>query len=196
MAQTTTTTTTEASTSASTTADASPAPAPAAPAPSAEDPLEGLSPTDLRIKLDHARKQLRAHLDKKRKLDRDLALLEQSIYAFEGSYLSDALFQPPASNNPQTPASSGTGAQFGNIIRGYDSYLKAPSASAQDRKRLRPGDPPSDKERMFSASSATFHRSIELRAAETAASASVEPESDDDYSASSTNRRKQRSTRH
>lgn len=158
MAQTTTTTTTEASTSASTTADASPAPAPAAPAPSAEDPLEGLSPTDLRIKLDHARKQLRAHLDKKRKLDRDLALLEQSIYAFEGSYLSDALFQPPASNNPQTPASSGTGAQFGNIIRGYDSYLKAPSASAQDRKRLRPGDPPSDKERMFSASSATFHR--------------------------------------
>ena len=211
MAQTTTTTT-EASTSASTTADASPAP----PAPEA-DPLQGLSPTDLRIKLDQARKQLRAHLDKKRKLDRDLAVLEQSIYAFEGSYLSDALFQPPPHNNPNNPQSNTTGTQFGNIIRGYDSYLKAPSASAQDRKRLRPGDPPSDKERMFSASSATFHRvslpvpccrcmeslltrvytqSIELRAAETAASVSVEPESDDDYSGSSNNRRKQRSTRH
>lgn len=216
MAQTTTTTTTtEASTSTSTTADASPAPAP--PAPPEADPLQGLSPTDLRIKLDQARKQLRAHLDKKRKLDRDLAVLEQSIYAFEGSYLSDALFQPPPNNNNNPNNNPGT--QFGNIIRGYDSYLKAPSASAQDRKRLRPGDPPSDKERMFSASSATFHRvsparslpccrymeslltrvyaqSIELRAAETAASVSVEPESDDDYSGSSNNRRKQRSTRH
>ena len=55
-------------------------------------------------------------------------------------------------------AAAASASQFGNIIRGYDSYLKAPSASAQDRKRFRPGDPPSDKERMFSASSATFHR--------------------------------------
>lgn len=35
-------------------------------------PLDGLSPTDLRIKLEHARKNLRNQLDKKRKIDRDL----------------------------------------------------------------------------------------------------------------------------
>ncbi|GAA5992187.1 hypothetical protein JCM10908_001810 [Rhodotorula pacifica] len=188
-------TSTDASNSASTTAAASPQPAPP-PNPTQQQhshPLDGLSPTDLRIKLDQARKELRTSLDKKRKLDRDLATLEQSIYAFEGSYLSDALFPPSATANQAT--SNATSSQFGNIIRGYDSYLKAPSASAQDRKRFRPGDPPSDKERMFSASSATFHRSVELRAAETAASVSVEPESDDDYG-SSTTRRKQRGNRH
>ncbi|GAA5869345.1 hypothetical protein JCM3774_004211 [Rhodotorula dairenensis] len=201
-----------ASTSASTTAAASPAPPSAANAPAsvaAANALDGLSATDLRIRLDRARKQLRSDLDKKRKLDRDLAQLEQQIYAFEGSYLSDSLFPNPAtSGNPAGAGGGGANAanaaaaaaatsQFGNIIRGYDSYLKAPSASAQDRKRFRPGDPPSDKERMFSASSATFHRSVELRAAETAASVSVEPESEDDYgSATNNSRRKQRTGRH
>ncbi|TNY23911.1 hypothetical protein DMC30DRAFT_332512, partial [Rhodotorula diobovata] len=144
-------------------------------------PLDGLSPTDLRIKLEHARKNLRNQLDKKRKIDRDLATLEQSIYAFEGSYLSDALFPASSAANASGSSSSASGAQFGNIIRGYDSYLKAPSSSAGDRRKVgRPGDGPNDKERMFSASSATYHRSIELRAAE--AAASVEPESDDDAS--------------
>lgn len=163
-----------------------PAPSPAAqqgeqppPPPQQQHPLDGLSPTDLRNKLDAARKDLRGHLERKRRIDRDLvrdprlalpvssdqaaglsmlcertqATLEQSIYAFEGSYLSDALF--PASSNTTSSATS----QFGNIIRGYDSYLKAPSASGGDRKRGgRVGEGALDKERMFSASSATYQR--------------------------------------
>ncbi|GJN93112.1 hypothetical protein Rhopal_006157-T1 [Rhodotorula paludigena] len=154
----------------------------APPPPQQQHPLDGLSPTDLRNKLDAARKDLRGHLERKRRIDRDLATLEQSIYAFEGSYLSDALF--PASSNTTSSATS----QFGNIIRGYDSYLKAPSASGGDRKRGgRVGEGALDKERMFSASSATYQRSVELRQAE--AAASVEPESDDD---SSRNRKRNR----
>ncbi|GAA6049951.1 hypothetical protein JCM3770_007065 [Rhodotorula araucariae] len=154
--------------------------APPPPAGSTPHPLDALSPTDLRIKLEHARKNLRAQLDKKRKIDRDLATLEQSIYNFEGSYLSDALF--PASTNGANSSASASAAQFGNIIRGYDSYLKAPAGGGSDRRKVaRPGEAPNDKERMFSASSATYQRSIELRAAETAAS--VEPESDDDAGA-------------
>ncbi|BGP02888.1 hypothetical protein RTG_02996 [Rhodotorula toruloides ATCC 204091] len=145
--------------------------------PKQPHPLDGLSPTDLRIKLEQSRKDLRGMLEKKRKIDRDLATLEASIYAFEGSYLSDSLF--PSSSTSQS--SSAAAAQFGNIIRGYDSYLKAPSSSSGDRKRGgRPGDNAAEKERMFSASSATYQRSIELRSAEHTASASVEPESDED----------------
>ncbi|BGP51065.1 Chromatin modification-related protein meaf6 [Rhodotorula kratochvilovae] len=163
---------------ASTSTAAPPAPAPAPPPTgTTPHPLDGLSPTDLRIKLEHARKSLRAHLDKKRKIDRDLAVLEQSIYNFEGSYLSDGLFPASATAN----SSSASAAQFGNIIRGYDSYLKAPAGGGGDRRKVgRPGEGPNDKERMFSASSATYQRSIDLRTAE--AAASVEPESDDDAS--------------
>jgi len=185
-------------------ATASPAPpapptAPAAPPTTTTStgttpsPLDALSQTDLRIKLEHARKTLRNQLDKKRKIDRDLvrpsslsslsspllthsrpppqATLEQSIYAFEGSYLSDALFSTSSSSssggaNPSS-SSSISGAQFGNIIRGYDSYLKAPSSSGGDRRKMGGGGGggagggaggANDKERMFSASSATYHR--------------------------------------
>ncbi|GAA5968467.1 hypothetical protein JCM11641_007645 [Rhodosporidiobolus odoratus] len=139
-------------------------------------PLDGLSPTDLRNKLEQSRKDLRGYLDRKRKIDRDLASLEASIYAFEGSYLSDNLL--PASTGAN--AASAAAAQFGNIIRGYDSYIKAQASVGGDRKRGgRPGEGAAlDKERMFSASSATFQRSIELRAAEVANSAMSESEED------------------
>ncbi|GAA6016100.1 hypothetical protein JCM11491_000668 [Sporobolomyces phaffii] len=145
-----------------------PAPAPAAkPVPS---PLDGLSPADLRKKLEENRTLLRTQLEKKRKLDRDLAVLETSIYAFEGSYLSDSLFPPSATSN----AASTAAAQFGNIIRGYDSYLKAPSAGSGDRnKRGRGPEGVNERERMFSASSATYTKSVELRQAELAAAGLV-----------------------
>lgn len=79
--------------------------------------------------------------------------METSIYAFEGSYLSDSLFPPSATSN----AASTAAAQFGNIIRGYDSYLKAPSAGSGDRnKRGRGPEGVNERERMFSASSATY----------------------------------------
>ncbi|CEQ40949.1 SPOSA6832_02617 [Sporobolomyces salmonicolor] len=156
----------------------------AQPPPAPPHPLEGLSPTDLRAKLDHSRKVLRAYLDKKRKLDRDLAALESSIHAFEGSYLSDALFPSSATSN----AASAAAAQFGNIIRGYDSYLKAPSASGADRnKRVRTGEV-NERERMFSASSATYLKSIELRTAEVSAGG-AESASDDDTSSNSRRKR-------
>ncbi|GAA5916756.1 hypothetical protein JCM5296_002135 [Sporobolomyces johnsonii] len=156
----------------------------AQPPPAPPHPLDGLSPTDLRAKLDQSRKVLRAYLDKKRKLDRDLASLESSIHAFEGSYLSDALFPSSAASN----AASAAAAQFGNIIRGYDSYLKAPSASGADRnKRARTGEV-NERERMFSASSATYLKSIELRTAEISAGG-VESASEEDTSSNSRRKR-------
>lgn len=49
--------------------------------------------------------------------------LEASIYAFEGSYLSDALL--PASSTSSTGA-----AQFGNIIKGCE-FAFGPSLTSQ-----------------------------------------------------------------
>ncbi|BGP19440.1 hypothetical protein JCM10213_000679 [Rhodosporidiobolus nylandii] len=152
-------------------------------APTQQHPLDGLSPTDLRNKLEQSRKDLRGYLDRKRKIDRDLATLEASIYAFEGSYLSDNLI--PASGGAN--AASAAAAQFGNIIRGYDSYLKAPAGGGGDRKRGRIGEGPNDKERMFSSSSGTYQRSIELRAAEI--STSVVSESEEDTSSNGRRKR-------
>lgn len=107
--------------------------------------FEGLSAQDLRKQMETVKRDLRAHLDRKKKIDRELATLEASIYAFEGSYLSDNLFQ------------SSSGVTFGNIIKGYDAYLKAPPSTA-DRKRARGYDEPRDSDRMFSRSSATFQK--------------------------------------
>ncbi|GAA5886292.1 hypothetical protein JCM6882_001593 [Rhodosporidiobolus microsporus] len=148
-------------------------------------PLDGLSPTDLRNKLEQSRKDLRGYLERKRRIDRDLATLEASIYAFEGSYLSDNLLPTSASAN----AASAAAAQFGNIIRGYDSYSKAPAGGGGDRKRGgvgRAGEGLQEKERLFSASSSTYQRSIDLRSAEVAASVVSESEED----TASGNRRK------
>ncbi|GAA6040839.1 hypothetical protein JCM8097_007741 [Rhodosporidiobolus ruineniae] len=172
-----------ASTPAAANGDASTSSAPAPPPP---HPLDGLSPTDLRNKLDNSRQDLRQFLERKRKIDRDLATLEASIYAFEGSYLSDNLL--PASSGAN--AASTAAAQFGNIIRGYDSYLKAPAGGGGDRKRGRVGEGANEKERMFSASSATYQRSLDLRQAEIAASVMSESEED----ASSSSRRKRSRT--
>ncbi|KAM0752021.1 NuA4-domain-containing protein [Meredithblackwellia eburnea MCA 4105] len=130
---------------------------PAAPAAPAEPPAD---PAELRRKLENNRRELRMYLDKKRKIDRDLISLEASIYAFEGSYLSDALL--PAT----TPAAGATSQpnQFGNIIKGYESYLKSgPSAGGGDRKRGRQGEEARDNDRMFSRSSATFQKAIDMR---------------------------------
>ncbi|GAA5840422.1 hypothetical protein JCM3766R1_000284 [Sporobolomyces carnicolor] len=145
-------------------------PAPAPPAKPQPSPLDGLSPAELRKKLEDGRALLRTQIEKKRKLDRDLAVLETSIYAFEGSYLSDSLLPPSTTSN----AASTAAAQFGNIIRGYDSYLKAPSSASSDRnKRVRGPEGVNERERMFSASSATYTKSVELRQAELAAAGLV-----------------------
>ena len=75
--------------------------------------------------------------------------MESSIYAFEGSYLSDTLLPINAS------AANNASSQFGNIIRGYDSYLKAP-ATGSDRKRGRHVEEARESERIFSKSSSTY----------------------------------------
>ncbi|KAK4057469.1 hypothetical protein OIO90_001538 [Microbotryomycetes sp. JL221] len=148
--------------------------APAKPA----SPLDGLSPQDLRRKLDAGRKVLREVLDRKKKVDQELAALESSIYAFEGSYLADQLF-------PASAQSSSGPVHFGNIIKGYDSYLKATGGNT-DRKRSRGTEEPRQSDRMFSMSSATYQK-VADRLTETS---TVADSASDDETSSSTGRRK------
>ena len=69
----------------------------------AVDPNEDRATTQRRYEV--ARKELRELLDRKRQADRDLATLESQIYKLETAYLEDTQ-------------------QGGNIVRGFDGYLK------------------------------------------------------------------------
>jgi chromatin modification-related protein EAF6 len=91
---------------------------------------------------------LRSGLERKRLIDKALIDLESQIYLFEGSYLSST-------------ASSG-----GNIVKGFDAYLKTTNPNAASLAAIsgRGGaDAVQPEDRIFSASSATFERSIELK---------------------------------
>ncbi|KAM0786833.1 hypothetical protein ACM66B_002261 [Microbotryomycetes sp. NB124-2] len=140
------------------------------------NPLDSLSPAEVRKKLEASRKELRTYLERKKKVDQELATLEASIYAFEGSYLADQLFPAQASNGP---------ANFGNIIKGYDSYVKAASSNA-DRKRGRGTDEPRSSDRMFSMSSSTYQKVVDVRPTEALA------DSSDDETSSSAGRKKRK----
>lgn len=101
---------------------------------------------------------------------------ESAIYAFETSYLSVDLSAGP------------TNATFGNIVKGYDSYLKSGAAAAEAARKkqsssstrghggLGPGyatgiagpggsilQPVLDEDRIFSRSSGTYLDSLHLR---------------------------------
>ncbi|KAI5786458.1 histone acetyltransferase subunit NuA4-domain-containing protein [Peziza echinospora] len=76
---------------------------------------------------DKIRKDLREMLQRKKVLDRNLSVLEDQIAKLESSYLED------------TPN--------GNIIRGFDNYIKG--TAARRRNAI------SDSDRVFSLSSAT-----------------------------------------
>lgn len=79
------------------------------------------------------RTTLRGTLDKKRKLDEQLAALEDQIFKLEGAYLEET------SNS-------------GNIVRGFDGWVKGVSVggrAADDRRRGRVRD----EDRVFSRSS-------------------------------------------
>ncbi|KAH9808706.1 histone acetyltransferase subunit NuA4-domain-containing protein [Melampsora americana] len=126
---------------------------------------------ELRQKLETAKKELNQTLLKKRKLDKELASLEATLYADETAYLTH-----PTANS------------FGNIVKGYEAYVKAPPSvtigangiSSVDhhstrRKRTTTstfGTPSllnphtevvGDAERVFSKSSGSYLRALESR---------------------------------
>jgi chromatin modification-related protein EAF6 len=79
------------------------------------------------------KKELKDLIAKKRTVDKSLSALEDTIFKYEGSYLEDT--------------------QNGNIIRGFDNYLKAPI----NRRR----GAVSDNDRIFSLSSASYLRAMQ-----------------------------------
>ncbi|KAL5524704.1 EAF6 [Sanghuangporus sanghuang] len=93
-----------------------------------------------KARYDAARKELIQALQKKRLVDRQLAQLEVQIYNFEGSYLSE------------TAQHSG-----GNIIQGFDGYLKTQSVGRRRHE-------PTDADRVFSNSSLSYQKSLDLLA--------------------------------
>ncbi|KAH9991279.1 NuA4-domain-containing protein [Russula vinacea] len=84
-----------------------------------------------------SKKELIQALVKRRALDKQLAQIEVQIHALEGQYLVE------------TSAHSG-----GNIIHGFEGYLK--NQVTKKRYEL------SDADRLFSTSSLTYQRSLEL----------------------------------
>lgn len=83
------------------------------------------------------RANLRQILDKKRKLDEQLAAVEDSIFKAEGTYLEET-------------------ANSGNIVRGFDGWVKGVQVSgrggADDRRRGRVRE----EDRVFSRSSVSW----------------------------------------
>lgn len=109
----------------------------------------------LPVSLDEANQRyesLKSHfkegLQRKRQADQELTDIESQIYLYEGSYLN-------------TTSLSG-----GNVIRGFDTYLKASAGSAGGARAPSVANSPDD--RMFSTSSATFQRSLALKINENA----------------------------
>lgn len=93
------------------------------------------------------RTTLRGTLDKKRKLDDQLAALEDQIFKLEGAYLEET------SNS-------------GNIVRGFDGWVKGVSVGgrgADDRRRGRVRD----EDRVFSHSSVGWMKVSALKSPET-----------------------------
>lgn len=97
---------------------------------------------------DTVKAKLKEGLERKRKTDQALTDLESQIYLYEGSYLSST-------------AQSG-----GNVIRGFDAYLKTGAASVTST-RAAAAPTVSNDDRLFSTSSATYQRSLALKMNET-----------------------------
>lgn len=95
------------------------------------------------------KKELKEGLEKKRQLDHELTDLESQIYLYEGSYLNS------------------TALSGGNVIRGFDTYLKANVGTNPGNRAPIHQNPTSD-DRMFSSSSATYQRSLVLKTNEPA----------------------------
>jgi len=100
--------------------------------------MSGDAPPEDKAKYDVARKELMQALTKRRFVDKQLSQLEVQIYNLEGSYLIE------------TAAHSG-----GNIIHGFEGYLKNPTGGRRKYEV-------SDADRVFSNSSLTYKKSLEL----------------------------------
>ncbi|RMZ83404.1 hypothetical protein DV737_g1637, partial [Chaetothyriales sp. CBS 132003] len=88
------------------------------------------------------RRDLRDTLQKKRVLDRNLAAIEDQIYRQETSYLEET-------------------SAAGNIVKGFDNYIKASAVSASANAaggNTISGTPVNDSDRIFSKSSVSFSR--------------------------------------
>ena len=98
------------------------------------------------------KKDLRETLNKKRTLDKNMATLEDQIYRYETSYLEET--------------------SAGNIIKGFDNYIKGSAAPGSSTTTTntggggagtstrRKGGPGMDVDRVFSRSSASFMREL------------------------------------
>ena len=89
------------------------------------------------------RQTLRQTLDKKRKLDDQLAAIEDQIFKAEGTYLEET-------------------ANSGNIVRGFDGWVKGVQIGGRagdDRRRGRVRD----EDRVFSRSSVSWMRVSPIR---------------------------------
>jgi len=95
------------------------------------------SPED-NVRFETLKKELAEQLGRKRATERQLAQLELQLYSLENSYLTE------------TMAHSG-----GNVILGFDAYHKTQS-SGRRRHEI------TDADRMFSNSSLTYQKSLEL----------------------------------
>ncbi|TPX33305.1 hypothetical protein SmJEL517_g03739 [Synchytrium microbalum] len=89
--------------------------------------------------LTEAEKTLQDLVTKKKIIDKQLATVEASIYALEESYLTDTQ-------------------QYGNVVRGFDGYLQGRT----DKKKYKINEA----DRLFSQSSVTYHRALEIKARE------------------------------
>ncbi|MBW0471564.1 hypothetical protein O181_011279 [Austropuccinia psidii MF-1] len=131
---------------------------------------------ELSERLEAAKKDLAMNLAKKKKLDKELNALEATLYAHETAYLTD-----PSANS------------FGNIVKGYEAYVKAPPSTtiagdhpSTRRKRTytysnlgsnAPTELVGDAERIFSKSSGSYARALELRNKEHESNVTSEQES-------------------
>ncbi|KAJ3035922.1 hypothetical protein HDV00_003323 [Rhizophlyctis rosea] len=88
--------------------------------------------------LAEAERDLQELISRKKTVDRNLADLERKIYALETSYLEET--------------------QYGNIIKGFEGYLSGRGEKKQ--KFLQ------DTDRLFSLSSATWQKALEVHARE------------------------------
>ncbi|KAF5369395.1 hypothetical protein D9758_002801 [Tetrapyrgos nigripes] len=97
---------------------------------------------DEKARYEALKRELMAALPKKRAMDRKLANLEMQIYNLEHTYLTE------------TTAHSG-----GNLIQGFENYLKNQTTG---RRRAETAD----HDRIFSNSSLTYQKSLDIMAEE------------------------------